>query len=141
MSSSADAVIEVYIDGLAEPNPGVGSYGFVVYRGKKRLKEDCAVVGGKVTNNYSEYEGLIHALRYLEPYREEKIVVRSDSKLLANQMRGDWKVKKGQYLEKYYEAVRLAERFKSLEFEWIPRERNEEADRLSKIAYARSSHR
>ncbi len=130
-------MIEVYTDGMAEPNPGVGTFGFVVYRERERLKEESAVVGENVTNNYAEYEGLIHALRYLARYRGQKIVIRSDSKLLVNQMKGDWKVKKGQYLEKYHEAARLAQRFKSLEFEWIPRERNEEADRLSRIAYAR----
>jgi ribonuclease HI len=134
-------VIEVYTDGLAQPsNPGIGTYGFVVYRDGKRIKEDCAVVGENVTNNYAEYEGLVHALKYLVAYRGETIIVRSDSKLLVGQMKGEWKVKKGRYLEKYHEAVRLAERFESLEFEWIPREKNEEADRLSRIAYMRHSN-
>ncbi len=133
-------MIEVYTDGMAEPNPGLGTYAFVVYRERKKLKEECAVVGEKITNNYAEYEGLVHSLSYLEPYREEKIVIRSDSELLVNQMKGDWKAKKGEYLERYHEAVRLAEGFRSLEFEWIPREKNEEADRLSRIAYARHIH-
>ena len=29
-------MIEVYTDGRAEPNPGLGTYGFVVYRDAKR---------------------------------------------------------------------------------------------------------
>ena len=133
-------MFEVYIDGLAEPsNPGIGTYGLVVYRDGRRVKEDCGVVGTRVTNNYAEYEGLVHALRYLEPHRDEKIKVFSDSKLLVNQMKREWAVKKGQYLEKHHEARKLAEGFSSLEFEWIPRERNKEADELSRKAYARNS--
>ena len=130
-------MIEVYTDGLALCNPGIGTYGLVIYRDGKRIREDCAIVGTDVTNNYAEYEGLVQALRFLDKYRKEKIIIRSDSKLLVNQMRGEWKVKKGRYLEKYHEAVRLAEGFESLEFEWIPREKNEEADRLSNMAYNR----
>ena len=145
-------MIEVYIDGLAEPyhrivfieggeiepgNPGIGTYGFVVYWDGKRIKEDCAVVGENVTNNYAEYAGLVQALKYLDRYREERIVIRSDSKLLVNQMKGEWRARKGQYLEKHQEARKLAERFKQLEFGWIPREKNKEADRLSRIAYTR----
>jgi ribonuclease HI len=130
-------VIEAYIDGLAEPNPGVGTYGLVIYRDGKRIKDECAIVGERVTNNFAEYEGLVHALRYLllHRYGAEKIIIRSDSRLLVNQMKGEWKVRKGRYLEKYQEAASLAESFEALEFEWIPREKNEEADRLSRIAY------
>ena len=127
---------------VSEPrNPGIGTYGFVVYHDGKRIKEEYGVVGDNVTNNYAEYEGLVQALKFLDPYRKEKkIIIRSDSKLLVGQMRGEWKVKKGRYLEKYHEAVRLAEGFESLQFEWIPREKNSEADRLSRIAYMRYSN-
>lgn len=133
-------MIEVYTDGLAEPtNPGIGTYGFVIYRDGRKIDEGYDLVGNNVTNNYAEYEGLIRALMRLLSHAGEEVVVKSDSRLLVNQMTGKWTIKKGQYVEKYAEARKLAEKFGSLKFEWIPREKNVEADTLSRLAYATRS--
>ncbi len=127
----------MYIDGLAEPrNPGVGTYGFVIYSDGKRLTEGHGPAGENVTNNFAEYVALVRALSSIVSKSEEPVLIRSDSRLLVNQMRGEWKVKKGAYLPKYREAKEWARRFKSLRFVWIPRERNAEADELSRRAYA-----
>ncbi len=131
-------MIEVYTDGRAEPNPGLGTYGFVIHRDGKLLHSAHGVAGHKVTNNHAEYFCLVKALEYLHAHRDEKIRVFSDSKLLVNQMKGEWKVKKGAYLEEYLKARELASGFVDLEFEWIPREKNSEADELTNIAYFES---
>jgi len=49
-----------------------------------------------------------------------------------------WKVKGGGYLAKLKEAKDLLKEFESISFEWIPREENEEADLLSRIAYEKN---
>ncbi len=129
-------MLEVFIDGLAGPqNPGVGTYGFVIYSGGKKLSEGHGPAGENVTNNFAEYVALIRALSSIISDSDEPVLIKSDSRLLVNQMRGEWKVKKGGYLPKYKEARELVRRFKSLKFVWIPRERNVEADELSKRAY------
>jgi len=94
-----------------------------------------------VTNNYAEYVCLIKALEYLGSLRDEKITVFSDSRLLVNQMKGEWRFKKGAYREKYIEAKELAGRFSDLRFEWIPREKNSEADELTNVAFAQAKGR
>ncbi len=130
-------MLEVYIDGLAEPrNPGVGTYGFVIYSDGKRLTEGHGPAGENVTNNFAEYVALVRALSSIASNSDEPVLIKSDSRLLVNQMSGEWKVKKGAYLPKYREAKELARQFKSLKFVWIPRERNAEADELSRRAYA-----
>ena len=129
-------MIEVYVDGLAEPNPGTGTYGFVVYKDGKKLNEGHGPAGEKVTNNYAEYVALIHALGSILWLSEEQVTVKSDSKLLVNQMKEVWKQKKGVYLVKQREAKDLAKKFKSLKFVWIPREENTEADERSRVAYS-----
>jgi ribonuclease HI len=138
-------LIEIFTDGLAEPtNPGIGTFGFAVYRDGKRLDTGRGFAGNPVTNNFAEYEGLVAALkrvRKLMKNDHEEIVVYSDSTLLVNQMRGDWKFKRGGYVEKLLEAKELAERFSKLRFKWIPREQNSEADELSRIAYAEATSR
>jgi ribonuclease HI len=49
-----------------------------------------------------------------------------------------WKVKGGAYVEKLKEVRELLKEFGSIRFAWIPREQNEEADLLTRIAYERA---
>jgi ribonuclease HI len=131
------------IDGLAEPrNPGTGTFGYVIYKGKEKLAEGEGLAGYEVTNNYAEYFALVEALRKLKELRVEgDVVVRSDSQLLVGQMSKGWKVKRGGYLGMLKEARDLLKEFSSITFEWIPREQNEEADLLSRIAYEKHRKR
>ena len=125
-------------------NPGIGTYGYAIYRDGKRLATGHGLAGDPVTSNYAEYEGLVMALRHARKLLrgdEEEITVYSDSKLLVNQMNGEWKFKKGSYVKKYLEAKELAPTFSKLKFKWIPREENSEADELSRIAYAEARSR
>jgi ribonuclease HI len=133
---STVVMIEVYTDGRAEPNPGLGTYGYVIYEDRRRIKSDHGLAGRDVTNNYAEYFCLVKALRHLDARRDEEITVFSDSTLLVNQMSGKWRFKKGTYSEKYLEAKELVSGFARLKFVWIPREKNSEADELTNIAFA-----
>lgn len=129
----------VFIDGLAEPtNPGIGTYGYVIYRGDKKAVEDCGLAGRDVTNNFAEYRALVMALKKLKSSGwTENVTIRSDSRLLVGQMSQRWKVKGGGYIQEYKTARDLAAEFPSLTFEWVPRDQNKEADLLSRIAYDR----
>jgi ribonuclease HI len=131
-------MIEVYTDGRAEPNPGLGTYGYVIYRDGKRVHSKGGVVGNEVTNNYAEYFCLVKALEHVKAHLDDEITVFSDSTLLVNQMNGKWKFKSGTYVEEYLRAKELARSFSKLRFEWIPRERNSEADELTNIAFAQA---
>ena len=127
----------MYVDGLAEPrNPGTGTYGYLIYDGPKKLAEGSGLAGYDVTSNYAEYTALAEALKKLKELgMTEGVLVRSDSKLLVGQMGEGWKVKGGMYLARLKEARELIKEFGPLRFEWIPRERNHEADLLTRFAY------
>ncbi len=129
--------VVVYIDGLSEPrNPGTGTYGYVIYDGEKKLAEGNGLAGYEVTNNFAEYTALVEALKKLKELRVEgDVAVKSDSQLLVGQMSKGWEVKGGGYLEKLKEARDLLKELGSIAFEWVPREKNQEADLLSRIAY------
>jgi len=133
-------MITANIDGLAEPrNPGTGTYGYVIYEGKKKLAEGGGLAGYAVTNNYAEYTALVEVLKRLKELKTEgEVVIRSDSQLLVGQMSKKWEAKGGGYLGKLKEARDLLKEFGSVMFEWIPREQNEEADLLSRIAYEKN---
>jgi ribonuclease HI len=129
--------VTVYIDGLAMPkNPGTGTYGFVIYDGPKKLVEGSGLAGYDVTSNYAEYTALEQALSRLKAMGlEGDVLIRSDSQLLVGQMSAGWKVKGGMYVEKLKAVRDLLKEFGSARFEWIPREQNQEADLLTRIAY------
>ena len=129
--------VTVYIDGLSQPtNPGTGTFGFVIYDGGKRVAEGSGLAGRDVTSNYAEYTALEYSLvRLKELGLEGDVLIRSDSQLLVGQMGSGWKVKGGMYMEKLKEVRDLLKGFGSVRFEWIPREKNGEADLLTRLAY------
>jgi ribonuclease HI len=138
-----DLTVVVHVDGLAMPtNPGVATYGYIIDEDGKTLAEGSGLAGENTTSNFAEYSALVEALKKLKELKVEgDILVRSDSKLLVGQMSQGWKVKGGAYAEKLKEARTLLKEFGFVTFEWIPREQNEEADLLTRIAYEKHKNR
>jgi ribonuclease HI len=135
-------LIKVWIDGACLPkNPeGTACIGYVIKKKGKTLTKRYAVIGkGKgMTNNVAEYSALIRALKRIRKLEleNEKVLVSSDSQLLVNQMQGNYKIKAKLLLPLYEKAKRLSKDI-DLTLRWIPREENEEADRLTREAYQR----
>jgi ribonuclease HI len=137
-------MMEVFVDGACEPvNPGgIATYGFVIFRSGERVESGFGTVEKEDTsNNVAEYTAVIQALKRLleRGIRGEQVVFRSDSELLVNQLNGLYAVRAPRVVPLYEEAKALAARLEALgnrlQFFWIPRERNGEADELSKRAY------
>ncbi len=133
-------MIEVWTDGLCEPvNPGgTGCAGYVIKKNGKVVEQGSESLGASkdMTNNVAEYSALIRALQAIKKlgFDQEKILLKSDSKLLVSQMTGKWKVRGARIVPLYSKASELAKGLDMI-FQWIPREENEEADRLCRIAY------
>ena len=132
----------VHVDGLCEPvNPGgTATYGYIIRNDAGRdIARKSGVVGKgpEMSNNVAEYAALCEALRFLisEKMTRLPIEIRSDSRLLVNQMKGEWKFHKGLYAQEFTDAKALVTEFDRVKFKWIPREENEEADALSREAY------
>jgi len=140
-------VVVVHCDGLCEPvNPGgVACYGFVAYKKDRKLFEDCGVIcsGEGATNNVAEYSAVIKALERLSEngFSEEPVEVRTDSQLCVYQLNGRYAVRSPRVFPLYRRALRLAKNFRNLRFAWVPREKNREADALSRKAYFASKRR
>jgi ribonuclease HI len=137
-------MIEISIDGSCEPvNPGgTACYGYVIRRQGKVLSLGSGVAGtGKgMTNNVAEYNALISAIGKIEELglERDRIIVKSDSNLLVHQMKGDWQVKAPLLIPLHRKAMTLTENLE-ISFEWVPREKNEEADELAREAYRKAS--
>lgn len=132
----------VWADGLCEPvNPGgIACYGWIARRDGSVLSEGWGVVarGPEATNNVAEYHALIEALEWLlaAGHEGEPVEIRSDSQLVVRQLSGEYAVRSGRIRPLYKRARRLLSRFRDIRLRWVPREENEEADLLSRRAYA-----
>jgi ribonuclease H / adenosylcobalamin/alpha-ribazole phosphatase len=128
MSAHRSVVIEA--DGGSRGNPGKAAYGAVLLDAQTReVIAEAAECIGIATNNVAEYRGLIAGLElYREHTPEADLEVRMDSKLVVEQMSGNWKIK-------HPDMKPLAARASGLApfgttYTWIPREQNKHADRI-----------
>jgi ribonuclease H / adenosylcobalamin/alpha-ribazole phosphatase len=124
-------------DGGSRGNPGPAGYGAVVTDAADgQVLAEVAEAIGVTTNNVAEYRGLIAGLAAVLRVGGEgaPVAVRMDSKLVIEQMAGRWKIKNEGLRPLALEAGALARRLRVTEWTWIPRERNQHADRLANEA-------
>jgi ribonuclease HI len=145
MITAGSNEIQVYFDGLCQPyNPGgIACYAFVILtkKGHEHSEYGLAVepFGDNATNNVAEYTGIIKALEWLleknNYNNNQKIIIRGDSQLVINQIKGKYKVRAVKIIPLYQKVKSLLSKFKDIKIEWIPRDNNKEADKLSNKAY------
>ena len=86
-----------------------------------------------MTNNEAEYEALVEGLDLAKVARATSVVVYCDSQVVMSQVNGDYECR-GERMKKYLEQVRKQVVEFQAKFVQIPREENEQADRLAKTA-------
>lgn len=134
MSGSAPPAVIVEADGGSRGNPGPAAYGAVLKDAAtgEVIAHDGATIG-RATNNVAEYRGLIAGLELVREFAPDASVdVRMDSKLVVEQMSGNWKIK-------HPDMIPLARRARGLQpasiaYTWVPRAQNAYADRLANQA-------
>lgn len=119
----------INIDGAARGNPGPAAFAFVIRRPDGSTIRDSGCLGS-TTNNLAEYTALVRALTRAVEIKIDKVIVRSDSELLVNQMTGAYKVKNEGLRELFLEAKKLASQIPSFAIEHVRRAENSEADKL-----------
>ncbi|MFZ5849396.1 MAG: bifunctional RNase H/acid phosphatase [Actinomycetota bacterium] len=122
--------VVIEADGGSRGNPGEAAYGSVLKDARTgAVIAERAEHIGIATNNVAEYRGLIAGLElYNEHAPGAELEVRMDSKLVIEQMSGNWKIKHPDMKPLAMAANRLAP-FGTV-WTWIPRERNKDADAL-----------
>jgi len=123
----------IYTDGGARGNPGPAAIGVVI--GDKKYGEYI----GKTTNNVAEYQAVIFALKKARQLigktkaEETNLEIRSDSQLMINQLNGKYKIKDEKLKPLFVEIWNLKQDFKSVIFKQIPREENQQSDKLVNV--------
>jgi ribonuclease HI len=121
----------VNCDGAARGNPGPAGIGVLVTDEEGRTVAEIAEGIGPATNNVAEYRAAIAGLRAAAERGARAVLLRSDSRLLVEQLSGRFRVKNARLVRLHEEARALARNFDHVTFEHVPRELNAEADRLA----------
>lgn len=122
-------------DGASKGNPGPASGGAVCYdmavTPSKKVFEAGMMLDGHATNNVAEYNGLILGFKHAKNLGLKRLLVKGDSQLIINQMMGIYSVKNDNMIPLYKEAKELEESFETVEYMWVRREFNSDADSLT----------
>jgi probable phosphoglycerate mutase len=133
----------LYADGGARGNPGPAGSGAVVFDASGKRIIEVADYIGIATNNVAEYEAVLRGLRalvaaYPENFfrdQDAELLIRMDSKLVIEQMKGAYKVKHPNLIPRYLEVKNTISRsFPRVTFEHVRREFNKDADALANKA-------
>lgn len=118
-------------DGGARGNPGPAGIGVVLEDLDGNVVGEIARGIGAATNNVAEYTALIEGLKLAQAKGVTEVDVRMDSKLVVNQVRGEWKIKNDTLRQLAARAERLLRNFERKSLSYVPREQNAAADRLA----------
>ncbi|MBI5644604.1 ribonuclease HI family protein [Candidatus Kaiserbacteria bacterium] len=125
------STVVIYTDGGARGNPGPAGAGYVIVA-DGNIVEGKKFLGEKQTNNWAEYEAVALALADAKKrgLADRELTIRMDSKLVVEQLSGNWKIKEPTLKPQVAKVRSLLNDFPKFRFEYIPREQNAEADRL-----------
>ncbi len=129
----SDQII-AYTDGASRGNPGPAAAAFILSDLGGNQIQSKAFFIGKTTNNVAEYTAIIKALEAAKEIGAKKLTVFSDSELMVRQINGKYKVKSGQIRPLFQQAIKLLGEFENYKVQFVPRQKNKEADKLANQA-------
>jgi len=105
----------------------------VVRDPKGRVLAELAEGIGVATNNVAEYRAALEGLRKAKELGARKVLLRSDSRLLIEQLAGRFRVKNPTLVRLHGEVRTVERQLQGVTYEHIPRELNRDADRLANL--------
>ncbi|XP_062085522.1 uncharacterized protein LOC133791619 [Humulus lupulus] len=124
----------MYTDGASNSQgAGIG----VVLEAPSDLKiEEAIRLEQSTTNNEAEYEALIYGLELAREMGIQRLNVRGDSQLMIEQVAGNFDTKAPHLASLLQKVTDLRSHFRQFELIQVPREQNQKADALAKLASA-----
>ena len=124
----------VHVDGGARGNPGPAAAASVISTSDGEVLEEQAQLLGTATNNVAEYRALLLGLARVRELGAQEVEVVGDSELIAQQVRGAYKVKNEALRELHREAMAALRGFQRWSIQTVPRAQNARADALVNAA-------
>lgn len=126
----------LFFDGACYPNPGVMGIGAVVDGPDGVLAQISERLPGQGTNNVAEYTAVIRGMELALELGVEDLAIRGDSNLVVQQLLGKFRVREPRLRPLLARVQELAGEFQTIDVQWLPREQNKRADKLSYEALA-----
>lgn len=120
----------LFTDGGSRNNPGPAAAGFVIRNESGKVLKKRGEYLGRATNNEAEYQALIRGLTETRKLKPRRVRCFLDSTLVVNQLNGDFKIKEARLRELVLKVKSLERELGEVFYEYIPREKNQEADGL-----------
>lgn len=125
--------LDIYCDGASRSNPGEASVGITI------MEQDIEIdiISRKIgiaTNNVAEYQALIDGLKYCNDNNVQNVSFYLDSKLVVEQISGNFKVKSEHLKVMFGEARVLISKIDNFTINHIYRVNNKRADELANQA-------
>jgi ribonuclease HI len=89
---------------------------------------------GVATNNEAEYHAVIDGLKAALEWKPDRLEICLDSKLVVEQLKGNYRVKEPRLQPLHREAKELLAQFSDVSIDHVERERNKGADALANMA-------
>ena len=124
---------KVFCDGASRSNPGEASIGVSIQENDDEIHTISEAIG-IASNNVAEYKSLIFALQYSLENNYLNLEIFLDSKLVVEQINGNFKVKSDNLKKLNSDALNLLKKFDSISIKHIYREQNKRADQLANMA-------
>lgn len=125
-------------DGASRGNPGNAAASFIIRDENRAILFQEGKTLGIATNNEAEYsavqlalEKLLSDFTDLLPARAE---IYADSRLIVEQLSGNFKVKNNRMKSMFFRVRELEKEIGEVYYTYIPREENQQADRLANMA-------
>ena len=125
--------LDIYCDGASRSNPGEASVGVSIMEQNIEIATISRKIG-IATNNVAEYLALIDGLQYCTSNNISTANFYLDSKLVVEQISGNFKVKSIHLKELYLEAEKLISKIENFTISHVYRENNKRADQLANQA-------
>ena len=118
-------------DGGSRGNPGPAASGIVFSLPDGQVLGEYNRYLGHTTNNQAEYDAVILALENISKYPAENYHFYMDSKLVVEQLSGNWKVKHPDIKPLVVKILgEIKDKGLNVEFEHVLRDKNKSADAM-----------
>ena len=124
---------KVFCDGASRSNPGEAAIGVSIQDNEKEIHTISEAIG-IASNNVAEYKSLIFALEHSLKKNYLNLEIFLDSKLVVEQINGNFKVKSDNLKKLNSDAINLISKFNLVIISHIYREHNKRADQLANMA-------
>ena len=121
-------------DGASLGNPGPAAIGATIKDEQGKLIAHISQRIGRATNNQAEYRAIIAALEEATRLGVKQVKINSDSQLVVRQINGEYRVKKAALKPLHQQVKKLLSSLDSFTITYIPRQQNQEADKLAHLA-------